>query len=259
MDLTGLGSVRLETEWTGREGVNFHLQFHPRFGDFAAVSGRPLRPPPVARFCGFRIVIARGEFVCRGSLKALTLTITADLGSKRTQKSEAILGVGFRGIFVRVFWGRREEQGVPWGAVALPFPGRYGRGMQIHITPRHLRLTAAIHQATASQVSLLEDLGAEILGAHVVLMHDEVAKPADRYTVKVHLAVSGPDIHAEQSADDLYIALEKAVDKLARQLRKRKTAIKDKRRSVAQRATERAKNGEVPVKAAKKAAKRSAK
>ena len=131
--------------------------------------------------------------------------------------------------------------------------------MQIHITPRHLRLTAAIHQAAASQVSLLEDLESDILGAHVVLMHDEAAKPADRYTVKVHLAVSGPDIHAEQSAEDLYIALEKVVDKLARQLRKRKTAMKDKRRSVVQKAAERAKNGEEsPKPSKKKAVKRKA-
>lgn len=131
--------------------------------------------------------------------------------------------------------------------------------MQIHITPRHLRLTAAIHQAAASQVSLVEDLGIEILGAHVVLMHDEAAKPADRYTVKVHLGISGPDIHAEQSAEDLYIALEKVVDKLCRQLRKRKTAIKDKRRSVAQRATEREKNGETVSRTAKKTTKAKAK
>ncbi|MEY5027546.1 MAG: ribosome-associated translation inhibitor RaiA [Verrucomicrobiota bacterium] len=128
--------------------------------------------------------------------------------------------------------------------------------MQIHITPRHLRLTAAIHQAAASQVSLLEDMGADILGAHVVLMHDEVAKPKDRYTVKVHLAVSGPDIHAEQSAEDLYIALEQTIDKLARQLRKRKTAMKDKRRSKVQRATERAKNGETPAPRATKSARK---
>ncbi len=131
--------------------------------------------------------------------------------------------------------------------------------MQIHITPRHLSLTSAIHQAAASQMSLVENLGTEILGAHVVLLHDEAAKPSDRYTVKVHLAVRGPDIHAEHNAEDLYIALEKVVDKLARQLRKRKTALKDKRRSVAQRATEREKNGETVVKAPKKASKSKAK
>lgn len=131
--------------------------------------------------------------------------------------------------------------------------------MQIHITPRHLRLTAAIHQATASQVSLLEDHGIEILGAHVVLMHDEVAKPEDRYTAKIHLAISGPDLHAEKSSDDLYIALELAVDKLARQLEKRKTALKDKRRSIAKRASEREKGGEpLSASSGKKTSKRRA-
>lgn len=116
--------------------------------------------------------------------------------------------------------------------------------MQIHITPRHLRLTASIHQAAASQVSLVEDLGLEILAAHVVLIHDDVAKPEDRYTAKVHLALRGPDLHAEHSAGDLYIALEQVVDKLCRQVRKRKTASKDRHRSRAQRASEAEKRGE---------------
>lgn len=132
--------------------------------------------------------------------------------------------------------------------------------MQIHITPRHLRLTAAIHQAAAAQVSLVEDLGTEILGAHVVLMHNDVAKPADRYTVKIHLAIRGPDLHAEQSAEDLYIAMEKAVDKLCRQLGKRKTVLKDKVRIRAQRASEAEKKGIGPSKnkvSSKKAARKS--
>jgi putative sigma-54 modulation protein len=62
-----------------------------------------------------------------------------------------------------------------------------------------------------------------------------VAKPAERYSVKIHLAVPGPDIHAAESHADLYGALDLVVDKLARQLRKRKTRLNDKRRSTTQR------------------------
>jgi putative sigma-54 modulation protein len=110
--------------------------------------------------------------------------------------------------------------------------------MQIHLSPRNVRLTAAIHQFVAEKVLQLEGL-AHILAAHVVLVHDEAAKPDARFSVKVHLAVSGPDIHAEQHAADLYAALDLVTDKLARQLRKRKTRLTDKRRSKTQALTRR--------------------
>lgn len=113
--------------------------------------------------------------------------------------------------------------------------------MQIHLSPRNLRLTAAIHSHAAEKIEHLEELCAEIIAAHVVLLHDDAAKPAARYGVKVHLAVAGPDIHAEEHDADLYAALDKVTDKLARQLRKRKTRLNDKRRSVAQRTKERKK------------------
>jgi putative sigma-54 modulation protein len=103
--------------------------------------------------------------------------------------------------------------------------------MQIHLSPRHLRLTAAIHQHVAVKVSHLEEIAGDIVAAHIVLIHDEVAKPDDRHTVKAHLAVPGPDIHAEENHADLYGAIDLVMDKLARQLRKRKTRLQDKGRS----------------------------
>ena len=116
--------------------------------------------------------------------------------------------------------------------------------MQIHLSPRNLRLTAAIHQHAAEKIESLEPLCPDIIAAHVVLVHDDAAKPAARYGVKVHLAVAGPDIHGEEKADDLYVAMDKVADNLARQLRKRKTRLNDKRRSTAQRTAEsRRKNG----------------
>src|ERR687889_2868017 len=101
--------------------------------------------------------------------------------------------------------------------------------MQIHVSPRHLQLTAAIHQAVAAQIGSLEHYGEDILGAHVVLVASTAEAPA-RFRVKVHLALPGPDIFAEDSESDLYAALEQVVAKVARQLRKRKTAMKDQRR-----------------------------
>jgi putative sigma-54 modulation protein len=108
--------------------------------------------------------------------------------------------------------------------------------MQIHLSPRHLRLTAAIHQRTAEKIESLEGLTDEIVAAHVVLVHSDAAKANDRYSVKVHLALPGPDVFGEACADDLYVALDLVTDQMARQLRKRKTRLKDKGRSKAQKA-----------------------
>ncbi len=106
--------------------------------------------------------------------------------------------------------------------------------MQIHLSPRNLRLTAAIHQHAAAKIEHLEDIADDIIAAHVVLMNDETANP--KFTVKAHLAVPGPDVHAEKSGDDLYLLLDAVADRLARHLRKRRTAFVDKRRQQAGRA-----------------------
>lgn len=111
--------------------------------------------------------------------------------------------------------------------------------MQIHISPRNLKLTAAIHQYTAEKIEAIENLG-DIIATHVVLIHDE-SKPKERFRVKAHLAVAGPDIHADVADADLYAALDKASSVLARQLRKRKTALVDKRRQKSQQTKEKAK------------------
>ena len=116
--------------------------------------------------------------------------------------------------------------------------------MQIHLSPRHLTLTAAIHQAVAGHIGSLEDHGTDILGAHVVLLAADAEKPGHRYTVKVHLAVPGPDLHAEDSENDLYIALERVTDKLAQQLRKRKTALTARSKKTSKRVAEVARTAE---------------
>ena len=113
--------------------------------------------------------------------------------------------------------------------------------MHIHLSPRHLTLTAAIHSYVAEKISHLESITENILAAHVVLLKDE-AKGHKHYT-KVHLAMPGPDIHAEASDDDLYAAIDKVSDKLARQLRKRKTRLSSRRKHVAQQNSESRKRG----------------
>lgn len=111
--------------------------------------------------------------------------------------------------------------------------------MQIHLSPRHLQLTAAIHQSVARHIEHLEGHGTAIIAAHVVLVAADAEKPDRRFTAKVHLAVAGPDIFAEHSENDLYLALERVTEKLARQLEKRKTLVETKHRKTTQRVAER--------------------
>lgn len=115
--------------------------------------------------------------------------------------------------------------------------------MQLHLSPRNVRLTAAIHRHVADKIEHLEAHTPEILAAHVVLIHDAAAKPAVAFSVKAHLAVPGPDIHAEASAQDLYAALDVVVAKISHLLSKRKTRRKDRLRSKAQKAVRRRKTG----------------
>ncbi len=113
--------------------------------------------------------------------------------------------------------------------------------MQIHLSPRHLTLTAAIHSHVAEKVEHLETITDSILAAHVVLLHDDTK--TKKFVVKIHLAVPGPDIHAQDAETDLYAAIDKTVDKLARQLRKRKTKLVSTKKHKSQLATESRKRG----------------
>jgi len=99
--------------------------------------------------------------------------------------------------------------------------------MQIHISPRHVQLTAAIHAHVAEKVAHLEEYSDSILAAHVVLLFDEHKSKKKDYQVKIHLALPGPDLHAEDAEDDLYSAIDLTVHKLVQQLRKRKTKTKE--------------------------------
>ena len=74
--------------------------------------------------------------------------------------------------------------------------------MQIHISPRHVQLTAAIHAHVADKVAHLEEFCDTILAAHVVLLFDEHKSKKKDYQVKIHLALPGPDLHAEDAEDE---------------------------------------------------------
>jgi putative sigma-54 modulation protein len=93
----------------------------------------------------------------------------------------------------------------------------------------------------AEKVSHLEGHGETILAAHIVLLHNHDRKKP--YIVKVHLALSGPDIHAEDAEADLYVAIDKVIDKLSRQISKLKTKKKERDKHRIQQTREAEKRG----------------
>ncbi len=102
--------------------------------------------------------------------------------------------------------------------------------MQIHISPRDIKLTAAIHAYVANEVSHLEHYSDEIIGAHIAIHHDTTRAGKHAFVIKVHLALPGPDLHGEDRGHDLYQAIDLVVERLAEQLRHRKNKLTKGRR-----------------------------
>ena len=101
--------------------------------------------------------------------------------------------------------------------------------MQIHISPRGVKLTGALHAYVAEKIGHLEHYMDHIVGAHIAIVHDQTKANKHAFVVKVHLAIPGPDLHAEDHGHELYQAIDLVTDKLAAQLRKRKGALTKKR------------------------------
>ena len=97
--------------------------------------------------------------------------------------------------------------------------------MQIHISPRDIKLTGAIHSYVAQKIEGLEHFGLGLFGAHVALWHDDQRAVKHAFVVKVHLALKGPDLHAEDHGHELYQAIDVVTEKLAEQLRHRKSKL----------------------------------
>ena len=101
--------------------------------------------------------------------------------------------------------------------------------MQIHISPRGVKLTGALHAYVAEKIGHLEHYMDHIIGAHIAIVHDQIKANKHAFVVKVHLAVPGPDLHAEDKGHDLYQAIDLVTDKLAAQLRKKKASFTKKK------------------------------
>jgi putative sigma-54 modulation protein len=107
--------------------------------------------------------------------------------------------------------------------------------MHIHISPRHVKITPAIQEYIETKIGHLQHFEDRIIGAHVATWADE-SRAKHAFVIKVHVALPGPDIFAEDRGHDLYQAIDLVTDKLAEQLRHRKSKLTKGRRDMARKA-----------------------
>ncbi|GIX31868.1 MAG: ribosomal subunit interface protein [Porticoccaceae bacterium] len=94
--------------------------------------------------------------------------------------------------------------------------------MQLNITGHHLEITDAIRDYVTSKLSRLEKHFDRITSTHVILSVDN--KLTQKAEAKIH--VSGGELFADATHEDLYAAIDSLVDKLDRQLIKYKEKLR---------------------------------
>lgn len=96
--------------------------------------------------------------------------------------------------------------------------------MQITISGHHLEVTDAIKNYVESKLDRLSNHHDRITSTHVILTVEKLIQKAE---ATIH--VSGKDLFADASSDDLYAAIDMLTDKLDRQLIKHKEKMRSHR------------------------------
>lgn len=92
--------------------------------------------------------------------------------------------------------------------------------MQLSVSGHHIEVTDALRSYVDTKFERLERHYDHMTNVHVVLSVEKLIHKAE---ATVHL--SGPEIFADASADDLYAAIDAMTDKLDRQIVKHKEKL----------------------------------
>lgn len=93
--------------------------------------------------------------------------------------------------------------------------------MQINISGHHVDVTQAMHDYVNTKLEKLSRHHDRITSTNVILSVDKLSQKAE---ATIH--VSGKDLFADASSDDMYTAIDQLSDKLDRQLIKHKEKIR---------------------------------
>ena len=97
--------------------------------------------------------------------------------------------------------------------------------MQISVTGRHVEITDSLKNFTEEKMARLERHFDHVSNIHVVLSVEKL-----RHTAEASFHISGSDIFADSTQEDMYSAIDTLVDKLDRQLIKHKEKMTDHHR-----------------------------
>ena len=94
--------------------------------------------------------------------------------------------------------------------------------MQINLTGHHIEVTDSLRDYVNEKLAKLERHFDKVSNTHVILTVENVRHKAE---ATVHM--SGHDIFAESTEDDMYVAIDRLAEKLDRQVKKHKEKLKN--------------------------------
>lgn len=100
--------------------------------------------------------------------------------------------------------------------------------MQVILTGHHIDITDSLRNYVTSKVEKLERHFDNAINIHVVLTVEKL-----RHKAEATLHLSGQNIFADHTEEDMYAAIDGLIDKLDRQVKKYKEKLKDHHRSEA--------------------------
>ncbi|ANJ66156.1 ribosomal subunit interface protein [Halothiobacillus diazotrophicus] len=96
--------------------------------------------------------------------------------------------------------------------------------MQIEITGHHVDITDALRDHVENKFERLKRHFDKVINVHVILT---VEKKIQKAEATLHM--SGNDVHADASSEDMYASVDAMVDKLDRQIVKHKEKMTEHR------------------------------
>lgn len=98
--------------------------------------------------------------------------------------------------------------------------------MQISVTGHHVEVTASMRDYVTGKMARLERHFDHVSNIHVILSLEKLVKKAE-----ATLNISGAQLYADASHEDMYAAIDALIDKLDRQILKHKEKLKNHKRN----------------------------
>lgn len=98
--------------------------------------------------------------------------------------------------------------------------------MQINLTGHHIEVTPPLREYVTSKIERLERHFDHVTNIHVVLSVEKL-----RHKAEATVHVSGGNLFADATQEDMYAAIDSLIDKLDRQVKKHKEKMTDHHRS----------------------------